>query len=92
MPDLLVKILFGTISEATFWQSVSIIPPHYQRAGSTHKIRKMYMSVGVEEHVIGLDVPVDDTLAVDIPQGATQLGDPESDCLLSERLPRDVKP
>jgi hypothetical protein len=35
------------------------------------------LAVGVEKDVGGLDIFLDDVLAVDIPHGATQLGDPE---------------
>ena len=56
-----------------------------------YKICQMYMSIGIEEHVIWLHVSVDNTLSVYVPQGTTQLGDPESDSFFGECLSRDME-
>jgi len=47
--------------------------------------------VGVEEHIVGLHVSVDDVLAMDIAQGTAQLRHPEPNGFFGECLSRDVE-
>ena len=49
------------------------------------------MALGIQQHVVWLDVPVHDALLVDVAHGASKLGHPEPYCLLRERLSRDVE-
>jgi hypothetical protein len=49
------------------------------------------MAFGIEQHVVGLDVPVHDTLLVYVPHSAAELGYPEADCLFCESFARDVE-
>ena len=58
----------------------------------TYKIGQVDVAVSVEKDVVGLDISVDYVPAVDIPQGATQLCDPEPDRLLSKGISGDVEP
>ena len=51
----------------------------------------MYMSTLVQKDIIRLDVSMNDSLLVTIPEGASQFGDPETHGILGERLARDVK-
>jgi hypothetical protein len=51
----------------------------------------MDMALGIQQHVVWLDVPVHDALLVDVAHGATQLGYPEAHCFFSKRLSRDVE-
>ena len=51
----------------------------------------MHVAIGVEENVVGLDVSMDDVLAVDVAQGTAQLGNPEANSFFRECLPRDVE-
>lgn len=46
----------------------------------------MDVAISIQKYVIWLHITVDDALAVDIAQGAAQLGDPKSHGLLCERL------
>ena len=56
-----------------------------------YKVGQVDMTVCVEENVVGLDIAVDDALAVNIPQRAAELGNPEANILLCESLSRNVK-
>jgi hypothetical protein len=49
------------------------------------------VAIGVEEHVVGFDVAVDNVLAVDIAQGTAQLGYPETDSFFCESLSGNVE-
>lgn len=49
-------------------------------------------AVGVEKHVVGLDVPVHDALLVYVPHCAAELGYPEAHRFFCEGLSRDVEP
>lgn len=49
------------------------------------------MALGIQEHVVWLDVPVHNALLVDVAHGAAQLGDPKAHCLFGKCLPRDVE-
>jgi hypothetical protein len=60
-------------------------------AGATYKICEMDVALGVEQHVVGLDVAVHDALLVDVAHRAAELGDPEAHGLLGEGLARDVE-
>ena len=51
----------------------------------------MDVAVRVQQHIIGLNVAVYDVLAVDIAQGAAELGYPEADGFFGKCLARDVK-
>lgn len=51
----------------------------------------MDVAVSIQEHVIWLHVTVNDALAVDIAQGASQLGDPEPHGLLCECFAGNMK-
>lgn len=42
----------------------------------------MNMAIGIEEYIIGLDIPVDNALSVNISQCTAQLSDPEPDGIL----------
>ena len=99
MPDRLVSFLSGFRSEATFCskepRQPSIVPVA-QKGGKetgpgTHKIGQVGVAVGVKQHVVGLDVSMDNVLAVDVSNGAAQLGHPEPHGFLGEGLARDVK-
>lgn len=57
----------------------------------TYEISQMDMSLGIQQHVIGLEIAMDDTLRMDILQGAAKLGHPEPHCFLREALARDMK-
>jgi hypothetical protein len=58
----------------------------------TYEICQMDVALGVEQHVVGLDVPVHDALLVDVPHGAAKLCYPEAHRLFSEGLAGDVEP
>jgi hypothetical protein len=49
------------------------------------------VALGIQQDVIRLDISMDDALLVDIPQGATQLRDPEPHSVFRKTLPRDMK-
>lgn len=49
------------------------------------------MTIGVEEHVVRLDVSVDDALTMDVSQGTAQLGNPEANSLFSKCFSRDME-
>lgn len=51
----------------------------------------MDVAIGIQENVIWFHITMDDALAVNIAQGAAQLGDPESHGLLCECLPGNVE-
>lgn len=51
----------------------------------------MDVSLGVEEDVIGLDISVNDVLAMDVAEGATQFSYPEPDGFLGKGLSGDVE-
>jgi hypothetical protein len=50
------------------------------------------MSFRIQQHVVRLEITMDDALRVDIPQGTSQLCHPKPHCLLGETLPRNMKP
>jgi len=52
----------------------------------------MDMSFGIQQHVIGLEIAMNDTLRVDILQSTAKLGHPEPYSFLCETLARDMKP
>jgi hypothetical protein len=52
----------------------------------------MDVSLGIQQHIIGLEITMDDTLRMDIFQGTPQLSYPEPHCLLRETFARDMKP
>lgn len=49
------------------------------------------MPIGIKEDIVRFDIPVNDTLAVNVSQGAAQLGNPKANGLLGESLPGYVK-
>lgn len=51
----------------------------------------MHLALGIQEHIVGLDVSMDDALLVDVPYSAAELCYPETHCLLCEGLSRNVK-
>lgn len=51
----------------------------------------MNVTLRVEQDVVGLEVTVDDPLGMDVPQGTTQLRDPEAHGFLGEAFPGDVE-
>ncbi len=51
----------------------------------------MHMAICIEENIIWLDVPVNDVVSVDIPQGAGQFSNPEANSLLGECFSGNVK-
>lgn len=56
-----------------------------------YEICQVNMAFGVQQHVIRFEIPMDDTLGVDILQGTTKLCHPEPDCVLCEALAGDVE-
>lgn len=56
-----------------------------------YKISQMDVSFGIQENVIRLDIAMNDTLRVNIPQGATHLSNPELDGLLRKTFSRDME-
>ncbi len=58
---------------------------------STHEVGQMDVAVSVQKDVVGLDIPVNYSLSMDVSQSTTQLGNPESHGLLGEGLPGDVE-
>lgn len=50
------------------------------------------MSLRIKQHIVGLEITMDNALRVDIPQGTSQLCHPKPHCLLGETLPRNMKP
>lgn len=52
----------------------------------------MNMPLRVKQDIVWLDVTMDDSLRVNVPQSATQLSNPESHSLLRETFPRDMEP
>lgn len=56
-----------------------------------YKISQMDVSFGIQENVIRLDIAMNDTLRVNIPQGATHLSNPEPDGLLRKTFSRDME-
>lgn len=71
--------------------SVSLRESALPVSGVTYEICQVDMAVGVEQHVVRLDVSVHDALLVDVAHGASQLGHPEPHGLLGEGLSRDVE-
>jgi hypothetical protein len=57
----------------------------------TDKICQVDVALRIEQHVIGFDIPMDDSLLMDISQGTSQLRNPESNCIFRKALSRDVK-
>lgn len=80
------------ISDATFYYSVSFqgffSDSYWWEA---YEVRQVHVAVGIEQHIIGLDISMDDILAVDVAQSTAKFCNPESDCLFRERLSRDVE-
>lgn len=61
------------------------------RCRGTHKVRQMHVPFRVQQHIVRLDISVDDALLVYVSQGASELGNPKSDRLFCESLPRDME-
>lgn len=51
----------------------------------------MDMAVRVQQHIVGLDVPVDNALLVDVAHGTPELGHPETHGLFCKCLSRNVE-
>jgi hypothetical protein len=49
------------------------------------------MSFRIQEHIVWLQISMNDALRMDILQGTTKLGHPEPHRLFRETFPRDVK-
>jgi hypothetical protein len=58
----------------------------------TYEVCQVDHAVGIEQHVIGLDVPVHDALAVYVPDCAAKLCYPKPHCFLCKGFPRNVEP
>ena len=58
---------------------------------ATHEVGEMNVAVGIQQHVVRLDVPVHDTLGVYVADSAAQFGYPEAHGVLGESLARDVE-
>lgn len=56
-----------------------------------YEVRQMNMTIGVQEHVVWLDVTMYNALAMYVSQGAAQFGNPKSHCFFCKRLSRDVE-
>ena len=77
------------------------IPHHRQKCSmrlcarrfrqSTYEVCQMHMPTLVQEHVVWLHIPMDDPLRVDVLDGASQFGDPESYRVLGKGLSGDVE-
>lgn len=67
------------------------MPRRLQVGVRSYEISQMDMAIRVEQHVVGLDVTVDDVLLVDVAKSAAQLRDPEANGLLGKGLSRDVE-
>jgi hypothetical protein len=52
----------------------------------------MDMAVTVQQHVVGLDIPVHDALLVNVAHRAAELGYPETHRFFCKGLSRDVEP
>lgn len=52
----------------------------------------MDMTVSIEKDVVGLDVSVDNVLAMDVAQGTAELCDPKPYRRFGKCLSRDMKP
>lgn len=52
----------------------------------------MDMALRVQQHVVGLEIAMDDTLRVDVLQSTTKLSNPEPHRFLGEAFPRDMEP
>lgn len=50
------------------------------------------MSLRIQQYIVGLEITMDNTLRMDIPQGTSQLCHPKPDSFLGETLPRNMKP
>ena len=42
--------------------------PSWKPGDGTYKVSQMDMSIRIQEHIVGLDITVNDALAVDVPQ------------------------
>jgi hypothetical protein len=51
----------------------------------------MDMAIRIKKDIIGLDISMDDILAVHISQSTSKLGNPESNSLFGKGLSRNVK-
>ena len=49
------------------------------------------MAIGIQKHVVGLDVSVDNVLSVDVAQGTAELCDPKPYGRFGKRLSRDME-
>jgi hypothetical protein len=85
-----VSGLCGVKSDATFCD-LSAWGTEAGGNGDTHKVCQVDMAFRVQQHVVWLDVPVHDTLLVNISHSAAELGYPEAHCIFGEGLPRDVE-
>lgn len=56
-----------------------------------YKVGQVDMALRVQQHVVGLDIPMHDALLVDVADCAAELGDPEAHCLLGKGLSRNVE-
>lgn len=57
----------------------------------TYEISQVDMPLRIQQHIVRLQIPVDDALRMDVPQGTTKLGHPESHRFLRETLPQNMK-
>jgi hypothetical protein len=57
----------------------------------TYEVGQMDVAIGIQQHIVRLDVPVHNTLLMYISNGTSKLGYPEPYGLLCECLARDVK-
>lgn len=90
MPDLLVSGLCGVKSDATFCMVLVCNGTTWQHWW-TYEVSQMDMALRVEQHVVRLDVPVHDSLLVDVSDSASKLCYPKAHCLFCEGLSRNVK-
>lgn len=58
----------------------------------TYEVSQMDMPFRVQQHVVGFEIAMNDTLRVDVLQSTAQLGNPKSHRFLSETFPRDMEP
>jgi hypothetical protein len=59
---------------------------------TTHEIGQMDMTFRVEQNIVRFHISMDNALRVYVPQSATELRQPEPDCLFCESFSRYMKP